>query len=171
MSLEDQSATRGGDALVRRRLAQKKATRVEAAQLVGRPFAGRREGSRAHAWRVGYSLAAARPQRQTFGAVPESRQWDGPLRSQGSCANLREAVRHAARSTSLRRAGAWIRPKSPIPPGSLSHKLHAAEMSAIDTAEVAQDIWFENWGKGLDLWELARHYRGSVHHDCACMVR
>ncbi len=34
-------------------------------------------------------------------------------------------------------------------------------MSAIDTAEVAQDIWFENWGKGLDLWELARHYRGS----------
>ena len=34
-------------------------------------------------------------------------------------------------------------------------------MSASDTEEVAQDIWFDNWQKGLDLWELARHYRRS----------
>lgn len=24
--------------------------------------------------------------------------------------------------------------------------------------EVAQDIWFDNWEKGLDLWEISRHY-------------
>ena len=73
----------------------------------------------------------------------------------------RGTVRYAARSMSLRRASAWIPPKSPIPQGSVSHRLRAAEVSAIDTEEVAQDIWFENWEKGLDLWELARHYRRS----------
>ena len=31
----------------------------------------------------------------------------------------------------------------------------------MDTEEVAQEIWFENWEKGLNLWELARHYRRS----------
>lgn len=73
----------------------------------------------------------------------------------------RGAIRYAARSTSLRRVGAWIAPKSSIPAGSVSHRLRAAKLSAMDTAEVAQDIWFENWGKGLDLWELAKHYTRS----------
>lgn len=70
----------------------------------------------------------------------------------------RGIVRYAARSMSLRRANAWIPPRSLIPPGSVSHRLRAAEVSAMDTADVAQDIWFENWGNGFDLWELAKHY-------------
>lgn len=70
----------------------------------------------------------------------------------------RGAVRYAARSTSLRQAGAWISPKSIIPVGSVAHRLRASGISAADTDEVSQDIWFENWAKGLDLWELSRHY-------------
>jgi len=70
----------------------------------------------------------------------------------------RGQVRYAARSTPLRRAGAWIPPKSPIPPGSVAHRLREAGVSQVETDEVAQDVWFENWDKGLDLWELARHY-------------
>lgn len=73
----------------------------------------------------------------------------------------RGSIRYAARSMSLRRANAWIPPRSPIPPGSVSQRLRVAEVSASDTEEVAQDIWFDNWEKGLDLWELARHYRRS----------
>ncbi len=68
-------------------------------------------------------------------------------------------VRYAVRSTSLRRVGAWIGTKSTIPVGSLSHKLRMNGVSATDEMEVAQDLWFENWGKGLELWELARHYQ------------
>lgn len=70
----------------------------------------------------------------------------------------RGAVRYAARSTSLRKAGAWISPRSAIPVGSVAHRLRSAGSSAADTDEVAQDIWFDNWEKGLDLWELSRHY-------------
>ncbi|MGF6810709.1 Zn-dependent peptidase ImmA (M78 family) [Paraburkholderia sp. Clong3] len=70
----------------------------------------------------------------------------------------RGAIRYAARSTILRKVGAWIAPKSPIPPGSVAHRLRQSGASQADTGEVAQDIWFENWDKGLDLWELARHY-------------
>jgi Zn-dependent peptidase ImmA (M78 family) len=73
----------------------------------------------------------------------------------------RGSIRYAARSMSLRRANAWIPPRSPIPPGSVSQRLRTAEVSASDTEEVAQDIWFDNWEKGLDLWELARHYHRS----------
>lgn len=73
----------------------------------------------------------------------------------------RGAIRYAARSTSLRRAGAWIPPRSLIQPGSVSHKLRTSGVSAMDIAEVAQDFWFENWEKGLNLWELARHYVSS----------
>ncbi len=73
----------------------------------------------------------------------------------------RGAIRYAARSMSLRRANAWINPRSTIPIGSVSRRLRDAEVSAVDTEKVAQDIWFDNWVKGLDLWELARHYRIS----------
>jgi Zn-dependent peptidase ImmA (M78 family) len=70
----------------------------------------------------------------------------------------RGQVRYAARSTPLRKAGAWIPPKSPIPPGSVAYRLREAGVSQVEVDEVAQDVWFENWDKGLDLWELARHY-------------
>lgn len=67
-------------------------------------------------------------------------------------------VRYAARSKSLRQAQAWIPPKSPIPNGSISEALRAGEANARDVGETAQDIWFENWEQGQDMWELARHY-------------
>jgi Zn-dependent peptidase ImmA (M78 family) len=70
----------------------------------------------------------------------------------------RGVVRYAARSTSLRQAGAWISPKSTIPVGSVAHRLRSSGNSAADTDEVSQDIWFDNWKKGLDLWEISRHY-------------
>ncbi|MFC3110091.1 ImmA/IrrE family metallo-endopeptidase [Undibacterium arcticum] len=70
----------------------------------------------------------------------------------------RGMVRYAARSTSLRRALAWIPPKTPIPAGSVAHRLRAAGITHIETDEVAQDVWFENWEKGVDLYEMARHY-------------
>ena len=73
----------------------------------------------------------------------------------------RGSVRYAARSMSLRQANAWIPPRTPVPPGTVSHRLRAAQASASDTEQVAQDIWFESWEKGLDLWELARHYHRS----------
>jgi Zn-dependent peptidase ImmA (M78 family) len=69
----------------------------------------------------------------------------------------RGQVRYAARSTPLRKVGAWIPPKSPIPPGSVAYRLREAGVSQVETDEVPQDVWFENWDKGLDLWELARH--------------
>ncbi len=69
------------------------------------------------------------------------------------------SVRYAVRSTPLRRLGAWIGTKSTIPVGSLSHKLRLAGCNATDELEVAQDIWFDNWEKGMELWELARHYQ------------
>ena len=70
----------------------------------------------------------------------------------------RGVIRYAARSTSLRRAGAWIPPKSPIPEGSVAYRLRASGLSQIEIDEVAQDLWFENRGEALDLWEMARHY-------------
>ncbi|MFP3743069.1 ImmA/IrrE family metallo-endopeptidase [Achromobacter sp. SIMBA_011] len=70
----------------------------------------------------------------------------------------RGAVRYAARSTSLRQAGAWIPPRSTIPAGSVAHQIRSSGVSATDTGEVSQDVWFDNWEKGLDLWELSRHY-------------
>lgn len=70
----------------------------------------------------------------------------------------RGQIRYAARSTSLRRVGAWITPRSPIPPGSVAYRLRNAGLSQMETDDVAQDVWFENWDKGLDLRELARHY-------------
>lgn len=70
----------------------------------------------------------------------------------------RGAVRYAARSTSLRQAGAWIPPKSLMPVGSVAHRLRSSDINAAEADEVSQDIWFDNWEKGLDLWELSRHY-------------
>ncbi len=69
----------------------------------------------------------------------------------------RGLVRYAARSTSLRRAGAWISPRSPIPPGSVASRLRGAGAIAEAVEYVAQDVWFENWEAGLDLTETSRH--------------
>ncbi len=73
----------------------------------------------------------------------------------------RGMVRYAARSTSLRQAGAWISAKSQIPIGSVAHILRTEGASATRFDGVAQDVWFENWEKGLDLSELSRHYAGT----------
>ena len=70
----------------------------------------------------------------------------------------RGAVRYAARSTVLRQAGAWISPRSVIPVGSVAHRIRSSGNSATETGEVSQDVWFDNWEMGLDLWELSRHY-------------
>ena len=70
----------------------------------------------------------------------------------------RGSVRYAARSTALRNAGAWIIPRSVIPAGSVAHQMRSSGKSGTRTSEVPQDVWFENWEKGLDLWELSRHY-------------
>ena len=40
----------------------------------------------------------------------------------------------------------------------MAHRLRSSGRSAVDTHEVAQDMWFDNWKKGLDLRELSRHY-------------
>jgi Zn-dependent peptidase ImmA (M78 family) len=70
----------------------------------------------------------------------------------------RGVIRHAARSTSLRKVNAWIAPKSPVPAGSVAHALRAAQVNGYETQEVAQDVWFAEWEKGSDLWEMSRHY-------------
>ena len=70
----------------------------------------------------------------------------------------RGAVRYAARSTALRQVGAWISTGSTIPVGSVAHRIRSSANSSTETDEVSQDIWFDNWGKGVDLWELSRHY-------------
>ncbi|MGY0553865.1 ImmA/IrrE family metallo-endopeptidase [Vreelandella sp. 2A-K22] len=68
------------------------------------------------------------------------------------------AIRYAARSTPLRQAGAWISPRSGIPAGSVAHRIRSFGKNQTDMGEIPQDVWFENWEKGLDLCELSRHY-------------
>ncbi|WP_374592599.1 ImmA/IrrE family metallo-endopeptidase [Aquabacterium sp.] len=70
-------------------------------------------------------------------------------------------VRYAALSTSLRRLGARITLKTPIPARSLAARLRQAKASEFQYGDVAQDEWFENWPTGLDLIELSRHHDGS----------
>lgn len=68
-------------------------------------------------------------------------------------------VKYAAMSMPLRKVGARVFLKTPIPLGSVAHRLRAAGRSGFDVGEVAQDVWFENLDKGLDMRELSRHYR------------
>lgn len=70
----------------------------------------------------------------------------------------RGAIRYSTRSMSLRQAGAWISPRSVIPTGSVAHRIRSSGINATDTGEISQDVWFDNWEKGLDLWEFSRHY-------------
>lgn len=67
-------------------------------------------------------------------------------------------IRYAACSTPLRRLGARVRPKSPIPTASIAARLRATMTSGTQQDVVAQDVWFDDWQAGLDLTELARHY-------------
>jgi Zn-dependent peptidase ImmA (M78 family) len=73
----------------------------------------------------------------------------------------RGAVKYTARSAALRRAKAWISPRSTIPTGSVAERLRREGVSQIDSGDVAQDVWFDEWESGLDLTEIARHYRSS----------
>jgi len=68
------------------------------------------------------------------------------------------AIRYAARSTRLRQARAWVKPRANIPVGTVAHRLRTSGMNATATEEVSQDLWFDDWQKGFDLWELGRHY-------------
>jgi Zn-dependent peptidase ImmA (M78 family) len=67
-------------------------------------------------------------------------------------------IRHAARSKALRDLNAWIAPKSPIPRGSVAHRLVKDSERSGEDEVVSQDIWFLDWPKGYDLTELAKHY-------------
>lgn len=67
-------------------------------------------------------------------------------------------VRYAARSTTLRQARGWISPGTPIPRGSIAYRLRAAGESMVDSGEVPQDIWLENWESTGNLCEIARHH-------------
>lgn len=81
--------------------------------------------------------------------------------SQRPCAFVtmeRGAVRYASRSTSLRNINARISARSVIPAGSAARRLHDAGVSAIASAEVAQDVWFDDWEKGGSLREISRHF-------------
>ncbi|ASR44441.1 hypothetical protein BEN78_14785 [Xanthomonas citri pv. mangiferaeindicae] len=84
--------------------------------------------------------------------------------SDGPCAFVtmeRGTVRYAAQSKTLRALNARIRARSPIPEGALAHRLRAAKETQTQTADVAQDVWFEDWEAGLELVELSRHYAES----------
>lgn len=70
-------------------------------------------------------------------------------------------VKYAAMSTSLRALGARITFKSPIPANSVAAQLREARSSESAEDYVAQDEWFENWPKGLELTELSRHHPSS----------
>lgn len=70
----------------------------------------------------------------------------------------RGVVRYTARSTSLRKAGAWVSPKTSIPTSSVAYQLRSKGINATDIGEVSQDVWFDEWEMGLDLWEMSSHY-------------
>ena len=71
------------------------------------------------------------------------------------------AIKYAARSRALRDLKAWIPPRSTIPDGSVASRIRADGNSQIATGSVDQDIWFQDWDKGMDMMELARHYHSS----------
>ena len=73
----------------------------------------------------------------------------------------RGVVRYSVFSKALREVKAWISPRTNIPLGSVAHRLRESGGISNDSAWVAQDVWFENWKKGLELCEIARHFSGS----------
>lgn len=65
-------------------------------------------------------------------------------------------IRFASRSASLRAAGAWIQPRSPIPKGSLTARIRTGETGG-PPVEVDPDVWFVDWRTGGTLFEDARY--------------
>jgi hypothetical protein len=66
-------------------------------------------------------------------------------------------VRYCARSASLRAAGAWVRPDTPLPTDSLSARMRAGAAST-GSEEAEPDQWFEDWDRNGSLYEDARHF-------------
>ena len=71
-------------------------------------------------------------------------------------------VRFATMSMSLRTVGAKIRLRSPVPPGSLAHRLRADGVTGFEQGVTDQDVWFDDWEKGSEMEELSRH---DAQHD------
>jgi len=69
----------------------------------------------------------------------------------------RGGIRHAARSTPLRNLGAWITPRSSVPPESIAARLRDRGESGTEQGEVPQDAWFDEWSESDPMNELARH--------------
>ena len=67
-------------------------------------------------------------------------------------------IRHASRSAALRTLNAWIAPKSPIPGGAVAHQLIKDGQRSGESSDISQDVWFQDWPRGYDLTELAKHY-------------
>jgi len=110
------------------------------------------------------SLAMIREMANLFGASFPAAASRFACLSDIPCAFVtmeRGSIRYAARSAALRQSGAWVPPRSSIPVGSVAHRLRSVGRNASETGEVSQDLWFDNWEKGLDLWELSRHYAGT----------
>lgn len=70
-------------------------------------------------------------------------------------------VKYASMSTRLRALGARIAFQSPIPDGSVACHLRGIGSTSFEEGYVEQDVWFEDWPKGLELIELARHHPSS----------
>ncbi|MHB1777992.1 MAG: ImmA/IrrE family metallo-endopeptidase [Acidimicrobiales bacterium] len=65
-------------------------------------------------------------------------------------------IRYASRSKALREAGAWIQPGMPISSRSLSWNVRNGQAYQ-GSKRIDADYWFDNWGKGRELLEEARH--------------
>lgn len=66
-------------------------------------------------------------------------------------------VRYAARSTSLREAGAWIAPRRDLPTGCISERLRGGGSYVVSEA-IDAESWFSDWDRGGTLIEEARHH-------------
>jgi Zn-dependent peptidase ImmA (M78 family) len=83
-------------------------------------------------------------------------------------------IRHASCSKALRDLRAWIVPKSPIPQGSVAYRLVKEGQWSGEDSGISQDVWFQDWPRGYDLTELAKHYPDYdetftllwFEHDC-----
>lgn len=68
-------------------------------------------------------------------------------------------IRYASRSRSLREYGAWVRPNQKVPEASMAAQL--IRNAKVDgPIEVSADEWFDDWKRGGDLQEDARHFSG-----------
>jgi hypothetical protein len=66
-------------------------------------------------------------------------------------------VRYTIRSAALRDVRAWIGLGSALPPESLAARVRGQE-DCTGPEEIAADLWFDDWQRGGQLLEDARHY-------------